>query len=157
VSIGDATRIDAPDESFDAVFDFGAIHQIPDWPTALAEVSRVLKPGGLFFFEEVASPLLRRTLRFTVEGWPPERGRAFSRDSFLAELQTHGLGVGLRIADRNLLYLMTALSSGLVGDLVGVAERTHAEAQPRPLTGLSATRGTARCPAYARRTDRRRT
>jgi len=76
VSVGDATRIDARDESFDAVFDFGAIHQMPDWPTAVAEVSRILKPGAL--------------------------------------------------------YLMTALSSGLVGHLVGVAERTDAGAPPRP-------------------------
>jgi ubiquinone/menaquinone biosynthesis C-methylase UbiE len=69
VSVGDATRLEAPDEVFDAVFDFGAIHQIPDWPAALAEVHRVLKPDALFFFEEVASPLLRWTLRFTVDGW----------------------------------------------------------------------------------------
>jgi ubiquinone/menaquinone biosynthesis C-methylase UbiE len=52
VSLGDATRIEAPDESFDAAFDFGAIHQMPDWPSAVAEVRRVLKPGARFFFEE---------------------------------------------------------------------------------------------------------
>ena len=59
VSVGDATRIEASEEPFDAVFDFGAIHQMPDWPAAVAEVRRVLKPGARFFFEEVASPLLR--------------------------------------------------------------------------------------------------
>jgi SAM-dependent methyltransferase len=128
-SVGDATRIDAPDRSFDAVFDFGAIHQIPDWPAALAEVSRVLKPGGRFFFEEVAGRLLRWTLRFTVEGWPPASARPFSRDAFLAELETRGLFVGPRTVDRRLLYLVTALSSGLVGDLVGVAERVDGGSQ----------------------------
>ena len=118
---GDATEIDAPNRSFDAVFDFGAIHQMPDWPAALAEVSRVLKPGGRFFFEEVAGPLLRWTLRLTVEGWPPPSARPFSRDSFFAELETCGLFVGPRLVDRRLLYLVTAFSAGLVGDLVGVA------------------------------------
>jgi len=96
---------------------------MPDWPAAVAEVRRVLKPGARFFFEEVASPLLRWTLRFTVEGWPP-RSRPFSRDAFLAELEAQGLSVGPRLANRGLLLLATALSSGLVGDLVGVAERT---------------------------------
>jgi ubiquinone/menaquinone biosynthesis C-methylase UbiE len=119
--VGDATKIDAPARSFDAVFDFGAIHQIPDWRAALAEVGRVLKPGGRFFFEEVAGPLLRWTLRLTVEGWPPPRAHPFSRDRFLAELETRGLLVGPRLVDRKLLYLVTALSAGLVGDLVGVA------------------------------------
>ncbi len=124
VAIGDATSIDAPDASFDAVFDFGAIHQMPDWPKALAEVSRVLRPPGRFFFEEVASPLLRWSLRFTVEGWPPPQARPFTRDAFLAELETHGLSVGPHLAKRGVLYLLTALSSGLVGDLVGVAAVT---------------------------------
>jgi ubiquinone/menaquinone biosynthesis C-methylase UbiE len=123
VSVGDATRLEAPDEVFDAVFDFGAIHQIPDWPAALAEVHRVLKPDALFFFEEVASPLLRWTLRFTVDGWPPSERRQFSRDSFLAELEGRGLSVGPRLASRTRLYLASGLSAGLAGDLVGVADR----------------------------------
>jgi ubiquinone/menaquinone biosynthesis C-methylase UbiE len=123
VSVGDATRIEASEESFDAVFDFGAIHQMPDWPAAVAEVRRVLKPGARFFFEEVASPLLRWTLRFTVEGWPPPQSRPFSRDAFLAEVEAQGLSVGPRLANRSLLYVATALAAGLVGDLVGVAER----------------------------------
>jgi ubiquinone/menaquinone biosynthesis C-methylase UbiE len=71
VSLGDTTRIAAPDRSFDAIFDFGAIHQVPAWPAAVAEVSRLLKPGGRFFFEVVPSPLLRWTLRLTVEDWSP--------------------------------------------------------------------------------------
>ena len=121
VLLGDATEIDTPNRSFDAVFDFGAIHQMPDWPAALAEVSRVLKPGGRFFFEELAGPLLRWTLRLTVEGWPPPSARPFSREGFLAELETRGLFVGPRLVDRRLLFLVTALSAGLVGDLVGVA------------------------------------
>lgn len=29
--VGDVTAIDGPDEAFDAVFDFGAIHHVPAW------------------------------------------------------------------------------------------------------------------------------
>lgn len=52
VFVGDAETIDAPDASFDAVVDYGVIHYIPHWPQALKEVARVLKPGGMFYFEE---------------------------------------------------------------------------------------------------------
>jgi ubiquinone/menaquinone biosynthesis C-methylase UbiE len=65
--VGDAERIQAPDDAYDAVFDFGIIHHIPSWRNALREVARVLKPGGRFYAEEVLkrfilNPLARRLL-----------------------------------------------------------------------------------------------
>lgn len=56
--VGDASAISAPRASYDAVFDFGIIHHIPEWRRALAEVYRVLKPGGLFYAEEVLRPFI---------------------------------------------------------------------------------------------------
>lgn len=53
ISTGDASNIDAPDESFDAVFDFGIIHHVPAWRKAVAEAFRVLRPGGRFYTEEI--------------------------------------------------------------------------------------------------------
>ena len=50
---GDATAIDADEATYDAVFDFGIIHHVPDWRQALAEAYRVLRPGGRFYVEEV--------------------------------------------------------------------------------------------------------
>ena len=41
------------DAIFDAVFDFGILHHVSAWQSAVAEIGRVLKPGGIFFFEEV--------------------------------------------------------------------------------------------------------
>ena len=58
--VGDAAAIDEPDTSFDAVFDFAIIHHIPNWKDAVAEVARLLKPGGKFYFEEVTSHALDR-------------------------------------------------------------------------------------------------
>jgi ubiquinone/menaquinone biosynthesis C-methylase UbiE len=69
---GDAERIDAPDATYDAVFDFGIVHHIPSWRAALGEVRRVLKPGGRFYAEEVMRafihhPVWRRLLEHPME------------------------------------------------------------------------------------------
>ena len=62
VWIGDATDIRAEDSSYDAVFDFGIIHHVPDWRQTLVEVHRVLKPGGRFYAEEVLSPFITNSI-----------------------------------------------------------------------------------------------
>jgi ubiquinone/menaquinone biosynthesis C-methylase UbiE len=46
VEQGDATRLPFPDASFDIVYSHGVLHHIPDIDGAVAEVHRVLRPGG---------------------------------------------------------------------------------------------------------------
>ncbi|GAA3763057.1 ubiquinone/menaquinone biosynthesis C-methylase UbiE [Spinactinospora alkalitolerans] len=80
------------DASYDAVFDFAIIHHIPNWRDALAEVARVLKPGGRFFFDEVtATALARPTYKALFDHPTADR---FSAGEFLAELPRHGLHIG---------------------------------------------------------------
>ena len=74
--VGDAERIPVADGSYDAVFELAVLHHLPDWRAALAEIERVLRPGGLFLFEElslefftdipIVSTLIRR---FTDHPW----------------------------------------------------------------------------------------
>jgi ubiquinone/menaquinone biosynthesis C-methylase UbiE len=89
VWVGDATAISAPDASYEAVFDFGIIHHIPDWRLALAEVHRVLEPGGQFYSEEVLQhfivhPVTRRLLEHPLSD-------RFDSSGFARELRASGL------------------------------------------------------------------
>jgi ubiquinone/menaquinone biosynthesis C-methylase UbiE len=50
--LGDASRLRFEDEQFDAVFDFGVIHHIPNWEDCIKELKRVLKIGGELIIED---------------------------------------------------------------------------------------------------------
>lgn len=43
---GDAENLPFPDQTFDIVYSYGVLHHTPDTERAVAEVFRVLKPGG---------------------------------------------------------------------------------------------------------------
>lgn len=77
---GDAQDLPFPDGSMDAVFNFGIVHHLEDWRRGIAEVARVLRPGGAFYFEEIfealyANPILRHVVlhptkdRFQGDQW----------------------------------------------------------------------------------------
>ena len=72
LEVGDASAIPAESASYDAVFDFGILHHVPDWRAAVAEVARVLRPGGVFFFEEVTRQALDRWVFRTFFEHPTE-------------------------------------------------------------------------------------
>lgn len=68
---GSAERLDLPDESVDAVVGTLVLCSVGDQARALAEILRVLKPGGRYvFIEHVAAPLGTRTRRIQ-ETWTP--------------------------------------------------------------------------------------
>lgn len=52
---GDVGKIDAADGTYDAVVNFAAIHHVPDWQSAIAEIARVPKPGDCFCSQEVTA------------------------------------------------------------------------------------------------------
>ena len=81
--------LNADDGSYDAVFDFGIIHHIPDWRGAVAEAARVLSPGGRFYFEEVTSHALNRPTYRRLFDHPTED--RFTAEDFLDQIGRHGL------------------------------------------------------------------
>jgi len=86
--VGSVEELPFPNEYFDAVFDFGMLHHVVDWQAGVAEIRRVLKPSGLFFFEEVTREALNRWVYRTFLDHPTEN--RFNEAEFLAELPVHG-------------------------------------------------------------------
>lgn len=91
VFIGDAEAIDAPDAGFDAVVDYGILHHVPNWPQALKEIARVLRPGGVFYFEDLLKGLIgARPVQALFDH--PQVSQFYGRE-FRAGLEAAGLRV----------------------------------------------------------------
>jgi len=88
VWVGDAAAIAATAATYDAVFDFGIIHHVPQWRRAVREVQRVLKPGGLFYGEEVLRAVIDHPLARRLLDRP--RHDRFDAAEFLGELESTG-------------------------------------------------------------------
>jgi ubiquinone/menaquinone biosynthesis C-methylase UbiE len=88
---GDVTGIEAADDSYDAVFDFAIIHHVPRWRDALAEIYRVLKPGGRFFSEEVLRDFIHHPLWSRLLDHPMED--RFDHDGFRDALASGGFEI----------------------------------------------------------------
>jgi ubiquinone/menaquinone biosynthesis C-methylase UbiE len=89
VWVGDAAAVSVADATYDAVFDFGIIHHVPAWRRALAEVQRVLKPGGRFYGEEVLRDFLDHPLTRRLFAHP--RQDRFDAAEFAQGLESVGL------------------------------------------------------------------
>ena len=88
VFVGDATSIDAPDGTYDAVFDFGIIHHVPRWRDALTEIHRVLVPGGRFYAEEMLARFIHHPVWRTLLDHPMED--RFDAPTFARALEDAG-------------------------------------------------------------------
>lgn len=81
----DGFRLPFKTGSLDAVFDFGVLHHIPDWRSALGEVARVLKIQGTFYFEELYPTLYQNFITKHILLHPIE-------DRFRGQDLRNGLG-----------------------------------------------------------------
>lgn len=66
--------LDVPVEGgvYDGVFGFGVIHHVPAWRPALEEIARVLKPGGVFYSEEIFEAFLHHPVSRWLFDHPTE-------------------------------------------------------------------------------------
>ena len=119
VVVADTVAIPMPSGAFDAVMDFGTIHHVPSWRLALAEIARVLRPGGRFYFMEITKQSLDRWVVRHLMDHPRED--RFDEVLFQAELER----VGVRLVGR--------IERRWLGDMIlGVAKREGGAAVGRP-------------------------
>jgi len=52
--VQNATKLKYKNNTFDAIFDLGVIHHIPNWKDCLKELKRVLKPKGQLIIEDLS-------------------------------------------------------------------------------------------------------
>ena len=107
--LGDAERLPYADGAFDAVVNFGIIHHLPDWRRGVAELARVLRPGGAFFFEEIYPPLYANPV-FRVMLAHPRENR-FHGPEFRAALAEEGLRLLPGFHESKLFILGVALKT----------------------------------------------
>jgi ubiquinone/menaquinone biosynthesis C-methylase UbiE len=70
--VGDVTHILLPSDKFDAVFAFDVLHHVGEWHTALKEINRVLKCGGVLLVHEPRKKALDNLERFLKIRHPVE-------------------------------------------------------------------------------------
>jgi len=85
------TNLQAPDNHYDSVFDFGIIHHVPDWRLAIKEVHRVLKPEGKFYAEEVFENFIKHPLWKVLLKYPQHD--RFNAQQFKQALEEGGFTV----------------------------------------------------------------
>jgi len=85
---GDAENLPFPDQSFDAVINIESSHCYPRFPRFLAEVARVLRPGGHFLYADLRADVC-------IGDWEAELAGAPIRLRSHADIKMHVLR-GLR-------------------------------------------------------------
>ena len=106
IFVGDMTRIDLSSHSFDAVFVFAVLHHIPEWEKALAELTRMLKPGGVLLIEDVG----RKAADFSEHfGFCHPKEARFDLQEFEDELKR----IGFEILEQKKILGISSMKSYL--------------------------------------------
>jgi ubiquinone/menaquinone biosynthesis C-methylase UbiE len=87
-TLGSADTLPVKDAHFDAVFNMGILHHVEEWRQAIEEIYRVLKPGGIFLFEDIFRPLIDSFI-FRIQYTHPEKGK-FHNHEFIDALNLTG-------------------------------------------------------------------
>ena len=109
--IADAANLAYKDNFFDAAFDFGIIHHIPNWKNCLNELERVVKPGGELILEDLSiesfstpfGKLMRKLLDHPYK-------EMFTRNEFLNYLKS----IGFNIEHKEVFYPLHSIQYFIV-------------------------------------------
>ncbi len=88
--VGSAESIPLPANSFHLALSAGCLHHVPKWRTAVTEIHRLLRPGGLFYALEFYAPLLNLP---GIRQWLPHPPGRFTESELLAELTRQGFHI----------------------------------------------------------------
>ena len=102
--VGDVLHLPIKSSSLDAVFGFGVLHHVPNWRSSLAEISRALKVGGIYFMEELYPALYQNAITKRILLHPSE-------DRFLS----HDLRQGLEAAGMPIQKAIECKRLGILG------------------------------------------
>ena len=89
--VGNIRHIPVSGASYDAVFNFGAIHHVVRWRQALSEIARVLKPGRPFYCEEILSKYITHPILGKLMDHPQED--RFDTPQFISALRQSGFRI----------------------------------------------------------------
>ena len=89
--VGDSIALPFKTGRLDALFGFGFLHHVMDWRRALLEIARVLKPGGVYYMEELYPSLYQNAITKHIL-LHPEHDRFTSRN-LRTEMEAAGLNL----------------------------------------------------------------
>ncbi|KQS73780.1 hypothetical protein ASG41_00220 [Modestobacter sp. Leaf380] len=93
VERADATALPVADDAVDLVVSLHTLHHVVDWPAAVAEYARVLRPGGQLAYAEMTARFVDNPVLRAVSRHPADR---FTEDELLAALEGAGFDVPAR-------------------------------------------------------------
>lgn len=123
-AVVDAQAIPYPDDSFDAVIANHMLYHVPDRPAALAEIRRVLKPGGRFYASTLGANHLRELADvFPDSGFDARHRFSFNLENGGEQLAAHFAQVTLHRYDD---ALVVTEAEALVAYLLSMSPRASA-------------------------------
>ena len=106
-SVGDAASLSFKSCIFDAVFGFGVLHHVPEWRSALKEIARTLKSGGIYYMEELYPGLYQNMITKHILLHPKED--RFGSKDLREAFSSAGMGIKKSIELQKLGILAVAV------------------------------------------------